>query len=217
MTPQQLADFASEQLQSILHMSGEVLYSESSTLRPGRVYLLGHNPGGDAMSPRLPTVGSSVAELPTKTFNSYLDTTWEGRALLQPRVVWLLKQLGLDPRAVAASNLIFPRSRDAATSQFRTFAELCWPVHLEIMKIVNPALIITYGNSGDSPYSFMLQKFSGPRESQFPSGHGNWSCRAFQVPGSFHVVGLPHMSRYAITSHPEVVGWIRHLTGTLSE
>lgn len=118
---------------------------------------------------------------------------------------------------MAASNLIFSRSRDAATSQFHKFAELCWPVHREILKIVNPALIIAYGNSGDSPYSFMFQKFGGPRESQFASGHGNWSCRAFQVPGSFHVVGLPHMSRYAVTSHPEVVDWIRNLTGDLAQ
>src|SRR5262249_27330609 len=96
--------------------------------------------------------------------NSYLDTIWSrnrtvGGAPLQRRVVWLLESLGLHARNVAASNLIFFRSRDAAGSQFRRFATLCWPVHERIIQIVRPRLVIVYGNSGVSPFSYLLNEY----------------------------------------------------------
>src|SRR5262249_13392114 len=95
---------------------------------------------------------------------SYLDTIWSrnrtvGGAPLQRRVVWLLESLGLHARNVAASNLIFFRSRDAAGSQFRRFATLCWPVHERIIQIVRPRLVIVYGNSGVSPFSYLLNEY----------------------------------------------------------
>jgi hypothetical protein len=99
-TPEQVANFARQHLREILHMSGEVLYSAASTLRPGEVYLLGHNPGGDARNHDLPQVGRSLDNLPRKKTNSYLQS-WNGRAAgqapLQRRVIWLLEHLGLDP------------------------------------------------------------------------------------------------------------------------
>lgn len=216
MTPQELSTFSEKQLKDILSMSGEVLYSGAATLRQGDVYLLGHNPGGDANSSHLPTVARSLRELPTKRINSYLDTKWTGRATLQRRVIWLLERLGLNPRRVSASNLIFARSRDVASSQFERLADLCWPVHEQIIKIVQPRLVIVYGNSGDSPYSFLVRRFAAEDEEQFPSGHGNWMCRAFRVRDSFQVVGLPHLSRYAISAHPEVIDWILRLRSAVS-
>jgi hypothetical protein len=75
-----IGPLAHQHLRPMLRLSGEVLYSAASTLRPGEVYLLGHNPGGDARNRDLPTVGSSLDDLPTKTINSYLDTLWNGRA-----------------------------------------------------------------------------------------------------------------------------------------
>jgi hypothetical protein len=96
----QFANFAREHLRDILWDSGEVLYSAASTLRPGEVYLLGHNPGGDLSDPTLPRVGWSLDELPKKESNSYF-VSWNGReageAPLQRRVRWLLEGLGLDP------------------------------------------------------------------------------------------------------------------------
>lgn len=63
----------------VLNLSGEVLYSAASTLRPGPVYLLGHNPGGDDQNVDLPNLGASLDDLPNKTWNSYVDTQWAGR------------------------------------------------------------------------------------------------------------------------------------------
>lgn len=93
-------------------------------------------------------------------------------------------------------------------------ANVCWPVHQEILKIVNPTLVLAYGNSAKSPYSFLKTKY-GTREQTFPSGHGDWECRAFRADSGFWVVGLPHLSRYDITGHPPVVDWIKGLPGAL--
>jgi hypothetical protein len=213
MTPRKLAQFARKRLHAILDMSGEVLYSGVSTLERGDIYLLGHNPGGDAANPRLPTVRSSLEELPSKCINSYLDTLWSGRDALQRRVIWLLAGLGFHPTNVTASNLIFMRSRDAAGSQFGQFAELCWPVHEQSLQIVQPRIVVVYGNSSNSPFSFLIQKYGVTRTEAFPSGHGDWLCRRFEVPGRFLVVGLPHLSRYDITKHSSVVRWIKDGAG----
>src|SRR5262249_13392113 len=43
------------------------------------------------------------------------------------------------------------------------------------------------------------------------SGHGDWKCRSFVVPGRFRVVGLPHLSRYDITAHANVIAWIKRI------
>ena len=216
---EELAVFAREHLRSILDMSGEVLYSGAATLKPGQVYLLGHNPGGDAQSRTLKTVRSSLDELPTKTINSYLDTRWNGRAVgaspLQRRVVWLLRALGFEPRTVGASNLIFVRSRDAAASQFDVYADLCWLVHEQILQIVKPQLVVVFGNSNGSPYAYLERKFRAQSHERYPSGHGTWTCRSFLVPGHFRVVGLPHLSRYDVARHPEVAQWIRALAARL--
>ena len=222
-TVDQFVSSAREHLKGkdLLHLSGEVLYSAASTLRPGAVYLLGHNPGGDEQNVELPTVGTSLDGLPSQTWNSYIDTQWAGRggkkyaageAPLQLRVKWLLEKLGLDPRDVAASNLIFPRSRDAASSRFLELSKICWPVHADVLQIVRPQMVIVYGNSGLSPYRFLLDMFEPDSEECQPSGHGAWLCRSFVVPDRFRVVGIPHMSRYKISAHDDVANWVRGLS-----
>jgi hypothetical protein len=222
--PRQLVAFVRQQLDaSLLQMSGEVLYSGAATLTKGEVYLLGHNPGGDPNNPRFPTVGGSLDALPARTVNGYTGTVWNGQTVpgahpLQLRVVWLLSTLGLNPQDVAASNLIFMRSRDAASSQYDRFAELCWPVHDWILNVVRPRLVIVYGNSDRSPYGFLARKFAGMDSATDPqtcwSGHGDWACRSFLVRGRFRVVGLPHLSRYKVSAHPKVGEWIKSLMGT---
>src|SRR3982751_3732883 len=109
MRPRQLAQFAAETLGALGRESGQVLYSGLETLRPGSIYLLGLNPGGEPGNKRLMTVSQSLKSLPTNKTNSYLDSTWSGRDVLQRRVLWLLAGLGFHPRQVAASNLCFVR------------------------------------------------------------------------------------------------------------
>jgi hypothetical protein len=107
---------------------------------------------------------------------------------------------------VCASNLIFVRSPDERTSGFPESARHCWPVHRAILAVVKPKLIITFGKS---PYNFLREEFGGLLEADpLPAGHANWQCRAFRS-REMHVVGLPHMSLYAIHRHPEVGVWLR--------
>ena len=129
---------------------------------------------------------------------------------MQRRVRVMLVRLGLDPRSVCAANLIFVRSRDAASSEFHRLAPVCWPVHLEILRIVQPKLIISLGTSGLSPYGFLWDQLRPLSEQEVPSGHGDWTCRAFTA-GGYTVAGIPHLGRYAIDRNPAVTGWLRGL------
>ena len=209
-----LSDFvvsARKQLSSILGRSGNVLYSAARTLSPGPVYLLGLNPGGDPS--RHETIGETLERLPSRSSNAYLHETWErragpGHAPLQRRVRWLIEQLGLNVEDVCAANLIFTRSRDASGSEYPRLAHLCWPTHVAILDIVRPKLIVAYGNSDVSPYAYLRSQLNGSSEELFPSGHGTWQCRAFPTAGTW-VVGLPHLSRYAVDRHPAMAGRLR--------
>jgi hypothetical protein len=219
MTTQEISrfvEFCKLQLRPIEKESGRILYSSIETLRPGSVYILGHNPGGSPVNQSAETIKSSVTSLSTKKINYYLDEAWftdkksysKGLAPLQQRIVWLLQQLGLNPRDVAASNLIFARSADAASIKFNRYANLCWPVHERIIDIIKPKILIVFGNSLDTPYTFLRDIYGAQAESSYSSGHGDWMCRSFNVKNRFSVIGLPHLSRYKIISHCDVVDWI---------
>jgi len=200
---------AGQQLpRSILDRSGEILYSGSQTLRRGPIYLLGLNPGGNPNEHK-DTVRDRLKDLPSKRRNNYL-VNWGGRQPgahpLQRGVQWLAAELGVRIEDVCASNLIFVRSPDERTSGFPESARHCWPVHRAILAVVKPKLIITFGKS---PYNFLREEFGGLLEADpLPAGHANWQCRAFRS-REMHVVGLPHMSLYAIHRHPEVGVWLR--------
>ncbi len=202
---------AQKHLAPILDRSGSILYSAANTLRPGSIYLLGLNPGGDPTKHQ--TVRQTLETLPSRVTNAYLDERWErrqhpGQAPLQRRVQWLTHQLGLDLRKVCAANLIFVRSRDDAGSGYPELADVCWPIHVAILKLVQPKLIIAFGNSAVSPYAYLRRRLHGSTEETFPSGHGSWPCRLFRS-ADIRVVGLPHLSRYAVDKHPAVAVWLR--------
>ena len=150
---------AESQLESVLDRSGNILYSSVDTLRPGSVYLLGLNPGGDARRLSWQTLRRMLKELPSKTKNEYLDVSWQGRppgqSKLQRRVAELATMIGVDLRRVCAANLIFVRSKDARSCGYPELAEVCWPVHQAILQAVRPKLVVCYGNSSESPYAFL--------------------------------------------------------------
>ena len=59
----------------ILSASGRFLYSDISTLRPGKFYLLGYNPGGDP-GKILTSLQDEIREWGTEKTNAYLDEIW---------------------------------------------------------------------------------------------------------------------------------------------
>ena len=214
---QELETFAKEKLQSILKDSGHLLYSSAETLCPGEIYLLGHNPGGSPEGREDESIENSIQNLSEKKTNEYLDDRWNGlppgEHLLQKRVCWLLKQLNMDVRKVCASNLIFSRSVDAKSINFKDMANLCWPVHEFILHIVRPKIILTFGNrKKKSPFFFLQEKLGVDDDKIVPphsSGHDEWKCKAFYTPTNICVVGLPHLSRYAINHHEDVPSWMQ--------
>ena len=207
-----LVSIAKPLLASIASRSGRVLYSAASTLKPGAIYLLGLNPGGDPATHH-ETVDQSLSDLPERRLNAYLDESWAGQPVgcsrLQRRVSWLMEHLGFEVRDVCASNLIFLRSSDSSGSGYPQIAKLCWPVHERILRIVQPKAILVFGNSRVSPFRFLQARYAGATLASFPSGHGVWQCYGFTMPSDIRVIGLPHLSRYAVNNHPEVADWVR--------
>jgi hypothetical protein len=202
---------------------GKVLYSSVNTLKKGPVYLLmGYNPGGDPTKEPL-TLAEHITQSP-EDCNEYLDAAWmpggrryaPGQAPLQKRVRWLLAQLGLQPREVCAINLVFKRSislTDLGSKRDRQrLADLCWPIHDWILGIVQPRVIICIGTEA---FNYIRERGQLRSVSEFPSGHGDWMCCETTVRlGNItcQLVSLPHLARYAVTSHPEVPEWIRGMT-----
>jgi hypothetical protein len=202
-------------------MPGKLLYSGVATLAPGKLYVLGWNPGGD---PNAESDSSArhLTELAGKspTWNEYIDGVWHlggrvyapGAAPMQRRVRYLLTGIGLPVQTVCASNVVFVRSR--ASSNLDNSIELarrCWPVHDFILGHVRPKGILSIG--GAPVFEFIRSRgglLSGLEE--FPSGHGTWECLAARVQLgnlSMPIVSVPHLARYAIDHHPDVVRWVR--------
>lgn len=204
------------QLIDYLQESGSVLYSDNNTLQAGDIYLMGFNPGGTGG----PALGQQIDLLASKTTNAYLDEDWSndngswpaGEAPLQRRVIWVLEQLGYQPRNVCSSNLIFLQSRQAQEIDYH-LADVCWPIHQKIISIVKPKLIIAFGNSGLSPYNYLNNKFNAGHSSEFtPSGHGDWCIKGFQAEinnQNTYIVGLPHLSRYSPIGKHDIIEWIK--------
>jgi len=201
MTKNEIVNIAKTHLAQFHTKPGAILYSSHETLKPGSVYLLGFNPGGSGG----PHLNQSIEKLLTNEENSYLDECWankrgtwkEGEAPLQERVCWVLENLGLNPREVCASNLIFLQSQKAIDIDY-ALADICWPVHEALLEIVKPRMILVFGNSVLSPYGYLHSKYGGEQD-YIPSGHGNWKIKCFRcvIGGKDSIVaGLPHLSRY---------------------
>lgn len=196
---------------------GKLLYSSLDTLRPGKLYLLGYNPGGDPAE-ESESVASHLRHMPAG-WNEYVDAEWRpagirrrpGSAPRQRRVQWLLAHLGLPVRSVCASNLIFVRSKSSAgLSDPDRMAEQCWPVHRFILERVRPACILSIG--GKDVWEFVCEhsRMLTPVEPH-ASGHGNWQCLSARIEldrRQMTFVTVPDVTRYAIDRHENVVRWI---------
>lgn len=215
MKKEDIPEYARQTLTKHLHEPGGILYSSHQTLKKGDVYLLGFNPGG---SDGDKTIEDSIDSLLTNTENAYLEQEWEngkgeGKSKLQVRVNALLTALGQNTRDVFATNLIFEQSRNAQGVRFSD-AEDYWPINEAFLSIVQPRLILCFGNGAVSPYAFLRSKLKSDDTQEYiaESGHGNWKVRGFEcelngVPT--YVAGIPHMSRYYPQNKVKVINWLK--------
>jgi hypothetical protein len=213
LSNQEFIYLAKQHLEPILDESGTILYSSCETLKPGKYYFLGLNPGGSGEHTQ--TIGQSLhdLELGRSTKNAYLDQDWSGFRKycvgghpLQLNCQYLFEELREKLDSVCASNLIFSRSISEKGAGGRKRAELCWPVHEAILEIVRPAAIITFGRQ---PFNFIREKLSGTAPEDSPTGHGTWTWRYSILKTGEKLIGLPHLSRYALKNHPDVIENIR--------
>lgn len=197
---------------------GALLYSGLDTLRSEtKFYLLGYNPGGSPDSTRK-TVFQQMEALRSKKsdWNEYVDEEWwpragPGGAPLQRRIRNMLCALNTDVRSVCASNLIFICSRtEADLSNWLPLASRCWPVHQYILGTIKPKYVLCFGRH---TWEFIrAHGHDHKAERSIPSGHGNWQChfcRMILEDRSIGLVSVPHLSRYAIESHPKVLDWLK--------
>jgi hypothetical protein len=165
-------------LQPILNESGSVVFGSVDAITKGDIYTLGLNPGGETNIP----ISKTLSELPLKNRNFYIDEIWgkrrnptypKGQHLMQHNYIGLIKAIGYDPAAIFSSNLIFTRSRGQYDSHFSSRADICWKVHQEFIKIVDPKCFIVFGNSKISPFQYIKDRYPLKITDIIESGHGN--------------------------------------------
>ena len=199
-------------LGDVAEMDGRVLYSSIDTLCSGKHYLLGLNPGGGM--DRYNNVGDSLRDMPNHTRNTYIDDYWGRGAYVQQRVCFMLRSLGLEPRSVFATNLVFARSKTWTPAQARLIPA-CLRVHRLFLEIIQPKIVLTYGKDAfeallkDNPHSEVPDFDTG-----CPNGSYNYFCRASDVDlfgRSTRLICLPHFSKFKIDAQPRTIQWLKDM------
>ncbi len=152
-----IEDFAKLIPHSLLDKSGGVFYSGRNAFStPSKLYILGLNPGGDPSDPQSDTVGQHTARILKEApddWSAYRDDSWAGRApgsyTMQPRVLHLLKQVGLSPGDVPASNIIFLSSRREAniSGDVEELKNACWSLHKAVIEKLQVSVILCFGKT----------------------------------------------------------------------
>lgn len=136
------------------HCSGKVFYSGRSAFStPSRLYVLGLNPGGSAVAQAANTIKRNLSEWRDRPprWSAYCDESWQrkppGTYGMAPRVLHLFERLGLDPRDVPASNVVFVRSNNEAALAAEKAALLakCWPVHEAVISTLGIDTVACFG------------------------------------------------------------------------
>lgn len=205
-------------LAEIIEENGSIVYSSVDTIRKSDIYTLGLNPGGEENN----TIDHSLNELPVRHVNAYIDEDWSNRKKsdyingqhpLQKNFNALITNIGYETKNVFSSNLIFTRSSGQKGAHYPKNADICWKVHKEFIKIIDPKIFIVFGISKISPFQYIKNEYKLEINESIDSGHGKWKC--FSCIGKIEnkeriLIGVPHLSRYYIMRHEDknVIKWI---------
>ena len=192
---------------SIAERSGAVFYSGRSAFsNASPVYLLGLNPGGDPIRQALETVERSVAEALRREANdwsAYVDESWNGKPAgshgMQPRVRHMFSSLGLDPRRIPASNVVFVRSARESDLEGKKASLLaaCWPVHRAVIERLGVRTVLCLGGTAGR----WTRDALGAHElvDQFQEDNARrWISQAHRNATGQHVLTL---------THPSIAAW----------
>ncbi|MEO1678264.1 MAG: hypothetical protein AAFU80_08905 [Pseudomonadota bacterium] len=204
---EQIAAHVPESLHTV---SGSVFYSgRAAFAEQADVYILGANPGGDPDTQSNETVQNHtdfVLRYAPDLWSAYCDESWAGKPLgqapLQRRIQFMVSRLGLNPRLVPASNLVFSRSRrlQHIEGDYSQLADLCWPVHAAVLKLLNPRAIVCLG--GDCADE--VRRRTGARQQLgtfVELNNRRWQSTATLSPAGLIVFQL---------THPSVADWTSH-------
>lgn len=191
----------------MLGKSGAVLLSGVDTLRPGRAYIMGLNPGGN---PRAGgherSIIDSIAD--RRQFSCYLSDCWqpacegpEGHCehlrdgkvkpqflvKHQRNAIAIADALSLNITDIFSANAVFARSTSKATLQAQTgyslekWWDVCWQVHRHFLAEIRPRLIISLGyGTGSSAFGLLWQQLGKPTWRRFGDNgrRGGWEFEA---------------------------------------
>jgi len=141
---------------SLIQRSGGLFYSGPRAFeKKCPLYILGLNPGGSPTEMANATIQQHISQWRSisQPWSEYVDVSWQnkepGTYGLQPRMKHLFANLGIDLRAVPASNCVFVRSIDEtalAAEKARLF-EQCWPVHDAVIRSLGVHTILCLGGT----------------------------------------------------------------------
>ena len=234
---QEIAEYALDKLcPSLLCKSGSFIFSSAETLKKGDIYFLGTNPGGNPEDEDKSLKGE-IKDFPNRTSNAFLDECWrseckysdnpskcdlknennceKGNHLIQKRVKKLLESLGLVVEETCYSNLIFERTKDTSKLDIKEEAEKYWCVHEEIIKVIQPKLILVHGVTT----RFFFEKIGFTQTSRKPSGYSNWKWCKYEGKVNekkIELVIFPHLSRYGPQCYKEGQDLVKEIKRIIS-
>jgi hypothetical protein len=187
----------------LLDCSGKVFYSGRSAFTGTKpVYVLGLNPGGAPEEMPHETLRSHsryVMDAAPADWSEYLDEAWalkaKGECGMQPRVCHLLRRMGLDPRGVPASNLIFTRSarERGITRSLAELASYCWPFHAAVIAEQKIRIVVCFGRSTSR---WVCAKLGAHQrvDTFVEKNHRQWRSESFKNECGTWVLSLTHPS-----------------------
>lgn len=133
-------------------VSGKAFHSGRLAFSGQRdLYVLGLNPGGDPgdLSETVGAHSRFVLHDAREDWSALLDQSWAehapGQAPLQRTLVSLLERLGLEPREVPFSDVVFCRSRQAKhipDHERQRLMRRCWPFHHAVIHRLTVRVVV---------------------------------------------------------------------------
>ena len=186
----------------------QLLFSAPRTLTRGRYLVIGHHQGVQASHWENAIVPSWVNE-----YTHVVSKTDETGALrLRKNLHWLFDHLKVSCQKACVTHFVPGHVVLNDLEEVHPY----WPAHKDVIKAVQPEIILTYGNSDISPFWYLYEQSEelGDSWDRLAAGQGNWRCKTFtgtylgkRVP----VIGLPHLNRYTLVGKYHVVEWIESI------
>ena len=195
--------FLKEIPKHLLKKSGSVFYSGRDAFSGSKdLYLLGLNPGGCPELQKSETVGlhtQTVIDSKPNDWSEYRDESWnsmsKGSCGMQPRVLYLLSELGLSAGQTPASNVVFLRSRRESTiaENMNHLINECWGFHEKVLEELTPKAILCFGGKAGE---FVCKKLGAKKQIDefIEANNRNWHSRAYKNDSGVKVLVLTHPS-----------------------